>query len=204
MQPWALCDEKQLMAWRVPFLKNQDAVQRCAEENSERDREDVKAWGSVDPDTINRWALGFHGTPLENIQSILLGNLQGSVREAGDRTLTGRDGVYCYPDELKHKCVQYSTFRNLVDGYPRAVAVVLELMVDRAYRVSNSGLPVTESPADLQARLERESKMTPADVAERRKKASAKTDQWDDHRDWNSRGPGRLVCGDFGRPPSPL
>ena len=63
-------------------------------------------------------------------------------------------------------------------GYPRSFGTVLEVLVDRAYRVSNTGLPCRESPADLDARELRESKMSKEEIKAQRKARAGKADQW--------------------------
>jgi hypothetical protein len=143
-----------MMAWRIPYTKNAEQLEKCRQENKARDQADIAEFGKPSyPE--DRWTPAWHGAPLENLHSILSsGNVKASVAAQGDRTLSGRDGVYCYKGDLRHKCAAYSPFRDMVDGWPRAQSTVLELQVDRAYRLSNAGLPCKESKQDNEARLD--------------------------------------------------
>ena len=41
MQPWSKDEGHEVMAWRVPNLKNKEEVLQCSFENDRRDREDI-------------------------------------------------------------------------------------------------------------------------------------------------------------------
>jgi hypothetical protein len=66
----------------------------------------------------------------------------------------------------------------LVDGYPRASAVVWEILVDRGFRISKSGLPVRQSDVDRKARESRKSGMSQTEVEIDRWSRASNTDQW--------------------------
>ncbi len=85
----------------------------------------------------NSWRIGFHGSRMECLYSILsLGKLQGSqCVDAGDRFFDGRPGVYMHAADRSHKIEPYLTWlwiEGWVPGgvFAKAIAVQFETLYD--------------------------------------------------------------------------